>query len=1058
MAFNMKPNRKRKRSDSIPTLDLEEIIGLTTKNSNGLASNISTGDCIYLAGCAVVIYNVDSRTQSQLIVSARMPKALSCVAASQDGRYIASGESGDQPAVLIWDYINQALISELKGHQYGVTSIAFSPNGKHMVSAGFPRDGYLCLWDWRSGALVAKLKASSLCSTIASVCFSSDAKCFVTAGKKHLKFWKVESTKHQSNVRISSLPLDGKLANLGCQRGSSFVSVASPTRTASNLIGSDRAGKFYPIYALTDTGVLCLLHSGSINKWVDLKVEKSFALTVSNKLIACACSNGVVQLLTVDTLKYAGSLLYANDKECHEVTNMGHHTNHSKKGFQHTSTLPDAIACQFSASEKLVVIFGDHSLSVWEIQDGCKILSCSADRFHDVSVINTGARHHNQVASQGAIYDMAIDPVLGVAATVGQDKINTFNITAGKLVRTFKQHGDFGHPIKVNIDPSCSYLVCSFSNNSICIYDFTSGELVAKALGHGEVITGVIFLPDCNHIISVDGDGCIFLWKIPALLSSKIFHRMKEHADTESAISMEKPLAASNENILYDSKHTCTVEKSVQAVQKLLFQEGNTDELSAFKFSISRLPKWAQAKLITEETVPADPEPTSTQCQQVDMGLCSSIVDNGGTSVSTCPEVQRLRRRDLVCTDVPKTSFGTHTSQSSPLSNEIPSSFTMDNRWLTIHTVCFDPLNSPEERDLKDAMLPAPVPKALPNPAVERVQNSDSMEIALGAPVMRRDLLVEPPYETSNRLVNDSQVLFQSESTSNTVDNLLKKEGQLNVHKSEACSAVARDKQLHSCTDEIMANANVKEKTDFLYRGNDLFSQHFGNLSKAVKLEGRKSSTRRSYSGHCMVRDDHLIGCKKLFDTPSQNLGAEALNNWDEIASHSSSRGPPIKGLGERLSDACDKDVKNSTGSLVSPACVIPRSDSTSSSVKDTLMNMEGPREKYQMEGIPQISEVQEVITGCKKALLSVDAAAQHAHLFFNKLETLLSRQDAIAGPKTQFYAEATELLPSIKEKVNALADLVQSGGRNSYNNGAEASGFEPILGKFAGKSSSAGS
>ncbi|XP_042510951.1 WD repeat-containing protein 62 isoform X3 [Macadamia integrifolia] len=1201
----MNPNRKRKRSDSTPTLDLEEIIGLTTKNSNGLTSNISTGDCIYLAGCVVVIYNVDSRTQSHLMVSARTPKALSCVAVSQDGRYIASGESGHQPAVLIWDYSTQDLISELKGHQYGVACIAFSPNGKHLVSAGFPRDGNLCLWDWRSGAPVAKLKASSSCSTISSVCFSSDAKCFITAGKKHLKFWKVGSTRRQSNARASLLPMDAKLAILGCQRGSSFVSVTSPSWTANNLVGSDWAGKFCPIYALTDAGVLCLIHSGfSIKKWVDLKVPKSFALAVSNKLIACACSNGVVQLLTVDTLKHAGSLQYADDKACHEAIDMGHHTKYSVKGFQHASNLPDAIACQFSASKKLVVIFGDRSLYAWEIHDGYKvclcsvlfshsaciwdvqnlpcenrhdslfacatrgcsgrvsfatcsadgtirfwhftsqsnsvkkdgdlsldqqiggnslkagsvhairlesggifecdvvigtrgfrsmavssdgkylvagdfmgnlhiynlldsdytcfkeahngeilslsfslsgnntffseqeasenlyllasggrdrvihlydvnrgfdlierlddhsaavtsvkftfdgrkILSCSADRsivFHDVSVVNTGckiSRRRHQIASQGTIYDMAIDPALEVAVTVGQDKkINTFNITAGKHVRTFKQSEDFGEPTKVNIDPSSSYVVCSFSNRSICIYDFISGELVAKAVAHGEVITGVIFLPDCKHIISVDGDGCIFLWKMPALLSSKIFHRMKELADANSKISMDNPLA-SNEGILYDSKRTCMLEKSVHAVQKTIIQEGSTEKVSAFKFSISRLPKWAQAKLITKQTVPADPQPTPTQCRQVDTGSLSLIVDNGGASVSTCPKVQRPCKQDLggtdsCFTDVSKTSLATNTSQSSPISNEIPSSFTMGNRWLTIHTVCFDPLDSPEERVLKDEMLPAPVPKS----SVQIVQNSDSMEIALGAPAVRRDLLEEPPYETSNWLVNDSQVLSLSESISGAVNNLCKEEGQLSIHKTEAHSeAVSRDKYLHSCTDEIMANTTVKEKIDSMYRGNDLLNHHFGNLSTAVK------------------------------------------------------------------------DAKNATRSLENPASVNQRSDPTFS-VKDNLMNMEGAREKYQMEGIPQITGVQEIMTGCNKALLSLDDAAECALQLFSKLEILLSGQDAIAGAKTKFYTEVAKLLPSIKEKVNALADLVQSGRNNSCSsNGVEASSCEPILGKFS--------
>jgi len=38
-------------------------------------------------------------------------------------------QSGPQPAVLVWDCATLALVSELKGHLYGVACIAFSPDG-----------------------------------------------------------------------------------------------------------------------------------------------------------------------------------------------------------------------------------------------------------------------------------------------------------------------------------------------------------------------------------------------------------------------------------------------------------------------------------------------------------------------------------------------------------------------------------------------------------------------------------------------------------------------------------------------------------------------------------------------------------------------------------------------------------------------------------------------------------------------------------------------------------------------------------------------------------------
>ena len=54
----------------------------------------------------------------------------------QDGTFLPNGRSsnvilqaGHQPAVLVWDCMTLAFISELKCHQYGVVCIAFSPDG-----------------------------------------------------------------------------------------------------------------------------------------------------------------------------------------------------------------------------------------------------------------------------------------------------------------------------------------------------------------------------------------------------------------------------------------------------------------------------------------------------------------------------------------------------------------------------------------------------------------------------------------------------------------------------------------------------------------------------------------------------------------------------------------------------------------------------------------------------------------------------------------------------------------------------------------------------------------
>ncbi|KAE9618137.1 putative soluble quinoprotein glucose/sorbosone dehydrogenase [Lupinus albus] len=89
----MKLNSRINKPNSTPSnLVLEEVIGLTTKNGNGVASNASSSKCVYLVGSVVVVYDVNLGTQSHLMVSHRLPKPLNCVALSRDGRFVAAGE------------------------------------------------------------------------------------------------------------------------------------------------------------------------------------------------------------------------------------------------------------------------------------------------------------------------------------------------------------------------------------------------------------------------------------------------------------------------------------------------------------------------------------------------------------------------------------------------------------------------------------------------------------------------------------------------------------------------------------------------------------------------------------------------------------------------------------------------------------------------------------------------------------------------------------------------------------------------------------------------------
>lgn len=126
----------------------------------------------------------------------------------------------------------------------------------------------------------------------------------------------------------------------------------------------------------------------------------------------------------------------------------------------------------------------------------------------------------------------------------------------------------------------------------------------------------------------VDANGCIFLWKLPVSFSSKIVWSVEKLFLQLSPIIKDPPIALSRIKFFEGDDSLCkanTVDEAALQYSKvnhvgqgMSCQGGNPEGSTTFKFSVSRLPKWAQDKVTECGTIP-----TRSECSLLQVVLKS---------------------------------------------------------------------------------------------------------------------------------------------------------------------------------------------------------------------------------------------------------------------------------------------------------------------------------------------------------------------------------------------------------------------------------------------------
>ncbi|EFC42696.1 predicted protein [Naegleria gruberi] len=260
---------------------------------------------------------------------------------------------------------------------------------------------------------------------------------------------------------------------------------------------------------------------------------RSVRFSEDGNLIGCGSRQGVLKIFQTTNF----SIEYSEVAHDSEILSMDFSVNpEDSTDILFATSSRDRLIHIFQYKNslfKLVTSLDDHTASVTSVrftkdENFRYLISCSADKsivFRKIERDPNGEytfRRYQNSQSNGTIFDLDVSKTNEIVS-VGQDKkISVWELDKCKSKQSFKvdtrstadSYLPSAEPIRVCCDYSGEFAVISSADKYIRLYNLQTGECLSRVCGHSEIITGVKFSKDSKRIISVSGDGCIFVWRL----------------------------------------------------------------------------------------------------------------------------------------------------------------------------------------------------------------------------------------------------------------------------------------------------------------------------------------------------------------------------------------------------------------------------------------------------------------------------------------------------------------------------------------------------------------
>jgi len=274
------PSFKVPQNNNTPdsSLQLDYIYGYRSQDCRHNLKYTNKGEICYPAACVGVVLNKEGRSQKH---NMHHTDEVICLAITPDRRYVATGQIGKRPSIVIWDSETAETVQVLTGfHKRAVSQLEFSSDGSLLASAGNDDNHSIAIYEWMSGKMICNSQGGL--RKVLGLSFCPGEK-LMQVGLKHIYFWQLDQGGRNMTFTKGIVGRKGKLQ--------AFLSAAF-----LNTGGEFGTPNFLPVVGTAD-GHLYLFEDNELSKTI--KAHEAFVnslVATKTGLLISAARDGMCKL------------------------------------------------------------------------------------------------------------------------------------------------------------------------------------------------------------------------------------------------------------------------------------------------------------------------------------------------------------------------------------------------------------------------------------------------------------------------------------------------------------------------------------------------------------------------------------------------------------------------------------------------------------------------------------------------------------------------------------------------------------------------------------------